>query len=162
MGGLGVLLVASLFVGWFRSCPAGECRGSATSAWEAFAVADVVMCVAGVLAVLALVLTLVQRTPALPLALTSVGVFVALAAAVCAVVRLIAPGEGPETARLVGAWLGSGVAVGLLAAMLASIRDERTPAPARSLEEQERAVRTLRLSSSAQRSAGRAGSGEAT
>ena len=163
MGALGALLVASLFFGWFQSCPAGECRGgSVNSAWEAFAVADVVLCAAGLLAVGALVLTLVQRTPALPLALTTRGVFVALAAAVCAVVRLIAPGEGPEVERLLGAWVGAGTAVALLLAMLASVRDERTPAPTRSLEEQARAVRTLHLTSSGEKSPGRAGPGEAT
>jgi len=156
MGVLGTLLVASLFLGWYRPCPAGNCgAGPAASAWEAFAVIDVVLLVAGLVAVVALVLTLAQRTPAVPLALTSTGTFLALAAAICALVRLIfvpglaGAGQSTETVRLLGAWLGTGAAVGLLAAMLASIRDERTPAPPRPVEEQARAVRTLPLSSGA-------------
>ncbi len=155
MGAVGALLVVSLFLGWYRSCPGGDCgAGPAVTAWEAFAVIDVVLLVAGLLAVAALVLTLAQRTPAVPLALTSTGTFLALAAAICAVVRVIfvpgLPGEGQsaETVRLLGAWLGAGAAVGLLAAMLASVRDERTPAPPLSVVEQARMVRTLPLRSS--------------
>ena len=41
MGGLGALLVASLFLGWYRPCPTGDCgAGPAASGWEAFAVID--------------------------------------------------------------------------------------------------------------------------
>ena len=155
MGALGALLVASLFLAWYRSCPGGDCgTGPAVTAWEAFAVIDVVLLVAGLLAVAALGLTLAQRTPAVPLALTSTGTFFALAAAICALVRLIfvpdlpGAGQGAEAARLLGAWLGAGAAAGLLAAMLASIRDERTPAPPLSVAEQAQMVRTLPLRSS--------------
>jgi len=155
MGLVGALLVASLFLGWYRSCPAGDCAaGTTASAWQAFAVIDVVLLLAGVVAVAALVLTIAQRTPAAPLALTSTGTFVAIAAAICAVVRLVfAPalpsaGQSTETVRLLGAWLGTGAALSLLAAMLASVRDERTPAPPLSVAEQNRAVRTLALTSS--------------
>jgi hypothetical protein len=167
MGGLGALLVASLFLPWYRACPGGECADRpAFSAWEALAVIDLVLLVAGLVAVVALVLTLAHRAPAVPLALTSTGAVVALAAAVCALVRLIfVPGlpggsEQVETARLLGAWLGTGVAAGLPTAMLASMRDERTPAPPRSVEEQARAVRTLPLPSS--RGDADAGSAQAT
>lgn len=152
MGGLGAALVVSLFFGWYRACSAEGCEsGPAASAWEAFAVTDVVLALAGLTALAALILTLVQRTPALPLALTSIGVFVALGAAILVLVALIAepavPGAGDaSSARLGGAWVGTAAALGLLAAMLASIRDERTPAPPRTVEEQHAAVRKLTLS----------------
>lgn len=156
MGAFGVLVVASLFLGWYRACPPGGCgTGTTVSAWQAFAVIDLVLLVAGIVAVVALVLTVLHRTPAVPLALTSAGTFVAVAGAICVLVRLVfaptLPSAGPdaETVRLLGAWLGTGAALGLLAAMLASIRDERTPAPPRSVEEQARSVRTLSLPSSA-------------
>jgi hypothetical protein len=167
MGVFGVLVVASLFLGWYRACPPSDCAtGTTVSAWEAFAVIDVLLLVAGIVAVVALVLTVLHRTPAVPLALTSAGTFVAVAAAICMLVRLaFAPalpgaGQDTETVRLLGAWLGTGAALGLLAAMLASIRDERTPAPPRSVEEQARSVRTLSLSSSA--GGADAGTGSAT
>ena len=155
MGALGVLLIVSLFVGWYRSCPFGDCdAGPVVTAWKAFAVIDVVLLVAGLVAIAALGLTLAQRTPAVPLALTSTGTFLALAAAICAVARLIfvpglpGAGQSEEAVRLLGAWLGAGAAVGLLAAMLASVRDERTPAPPLSVSEQALMVRTLPLRSS--------------
>ena len=155
MGALGLLLVVSLFVGWYRACPDGDCSAEpAVTAWEAFAVIDVVLLVAGLVAMAALVLTLAQRTPAVPLALTSTGTFLALAAAICALVRLTfvpglpGTGQSADAVRLLGAWLGTGAAVGLLAAMLASVRDERTPAPPLSVAEQARMVRTLPLRSS--------------
>ncbi len=146
MGALGALLVASLFLAWY-----GGPRAAA-SAWEAYTLTDVVLLVAGLVGVTALVLTLAQRTPAVPLALTTIGVFVALIGALLAVVGLVAApepaGAGGEAERLSGAWIGTALAIGLLAAMLASIRDERTSAPEWSREEQAAAVRTLTLSSS--------------
>lgn len=147
VGWLGALLVASLFLGWYRGARA------AVSAWQAFALIDVFLLVTGLVAMVALVLTLAHRTPAVPLALTSLGIFVALPAAILAAIRLIVvpdlPGAaaGGDVSRLLGAWVGTGAALGLLAAMLASIRDERTPVPPRTLEEQAAAVRTLSLSS---------------
>ena len=170
MGGLGALLVASLFFGWYRTCAGASCdSGPTVSAWEAFAVTDVALAVLGLTAVAGLVLTLAQRTPAVPLALTSIAAIVALAAAILALVALIAVPDvarGAEsTARAGGAWLGTAVTLGLLAAMLASIRDERTPAPPRSVEEQQRAVRRLTLrghDADARRDVPSAGPGEAS
>nr|MBA3422286.1 hypothetical protein [Thermoleophilaceae bacterium] len=91
-GGLGAALVISLFLPWYCTSDShSECsRGEGVSGFDAFAVVDVVLLAAGAIAVAALVLTLTQRTPAVPLAVTSLGVFVALAAAVLAVVRLVA------------------------------------------------------------------------
>jgi hypothetical protein len=74
---------------------------------------------------------------------------VGIVAAILVLVALVAVPDvarGAEgTARAGGAWLGTAVTLGLLAAMMASIRDERTPAPPRSVEEQQRAVRRLTL-----------------
>ena len=125
MGGFGAALVASLFLDWYRGA-----SGRTLSAWEAFAVVDLFLLVTGLLALVALVLTLAQRTPAVPLALTSIATLVAMVAAVLVLVRLLAapevPGAGSgEVARLFGAWLGAAATLGLLAAMLAAIRDER-------------------------------------
>ena len=155
-GGLGVALVLSLFLPWYCTPDSRSAcfPGEGASGWEAFAVVDLVLLVAGASGVAALILTLTQRTPALPLAVTSLGVLVALAAAVLAVVRLVAEpdltGAGGEAApaRLLGAWLGAGAALGLLASLLAAVRDERIPSEPRTAEEQAAAVRTLSVSGS--------------
>jgi hypothetical protein len=150
-GGLGAALVLSLFLPWYCS-PDSRSGCERASGWESFAVVDLVVLAAGAIAVAALVLTLTQRTPALPLAVTSLGAFVALAGAVLAVVRLAAPpdltGAGGEAAsvRLIGAWLGAGAALGLLGSLLAAVRDERIPSEPRMAEEQAAAVRTISLS----------------
>ena len=156
-GGLGAALVLSLFLPWYctpDSRSGCSARGAA-SGWEAFTVVDLVLLAAGAIAVAALLLTMTQRTPAVPLAVTSLGVLVALAAAVLAVVRLLAvpdlTGAGGAAApvRLPGAWLGAGLALGLLASLLAAVRDERIPSEPRTADEQAAAVRTLSVSGSA-------------
>ena len=153
-GGLGAALVLSLFLPWYctpDSRSGCSARGAA-SGWEAFTVVDLVLLAAGAIAVAALLLTMTQRTPAVPLAVTSLGVLVALAAAVLAVVRLLAvpdlTGAGGAAApvRLPGAWLGAGLALGLLASLLAAVRDERIPSEPRTAEEQAGAVRMLSAS----------------
>ena len=154
MGGLGALLVVSLFLPWYRACASEACEsGPAASAWEVFAVVDAVLLVAGLVAVVALVLTVAHQTPAVPLALTAIGTLAALVAAILVIARLVAtpdlPGGADEAGAVpvLGAWIGAVASLGLLAAMMASIRDERTPAPSRALQEQAEAVRTLPLSS---------------
>lgn len=153
MGGLGALLVVSLFLPWYRACASEVCQsGPTASAWEALAVVDAVLLVTGLAAVVALVLTVAHRTPAVPLALTSIATLAALVAAVLVIVRLLAapdlPGGADQAGAVpvLGAWIGAAATLGLLATMLASIRDERTPAPSRSLQEQAEAVRQLSLS----------------
>ncbi len=152
-GGLGACLVVSIFLPWYCSPSArsGCSAGEKVPGWEAFAVVDLVLLAAGATAMAALVLTLTQRTPALPLAVTSLGVFVALVAAVLAVVRLVAApdltGPGGEAPiRLLGAWLGAGAALGLLASLLAAVRDERIPSERRTAEQQAAGVRTISVS----------------
>jgi hypothetical protein len=153
---LGATLVLSLFLPWYCAPDSrSECGpGQGASGWEAFAVVDLVLLAAGAIAVAALVLTLTQRTPAVPLAVTTLSVFVALAAAALAVVRLVAApdlgGAGGDAApvRLLGSWLGAGAALGLLASLLAAIRDERIPSEGRTADQQAAAVPILSVSGS--------------
>ena len=160
-GAFGAALAVSVFLEWYGcaatraavTTPAGAgCRpGAAVSVWSALAVADVVMLVAGLGGLLTLVVTLVQRTPAVPIALTSVVAVVALVAAVLAVLRLVDPPAVPAVtgkipARLLGAWLGVGASLGLVASTLAAIRDERVPAAARGVDGPHRVPRLLTLS----------------
>lgn len=129
-GGLAVLGV--MFLGWYE-------RGDASySAWQAFAVNDVTLAVAALMAITAAVLTAVHPTAAVPLALSSLASLVAVVALVLVAVRLIWPPgieEGVvETARMTGAWLGLVATTLLTGGCLASIRDERLPRPARPVE----------------------------
>ena len=129
----GVAVLGVMFLDWF------ERGGASASAWKAFAVNDVILAVAALMALTAFVLAVVHPTAAVPLALSSLAAVVSLVALVLVALRLVWPPGlgGPEvleTGRATGAWLGL-VATALLAGgCLASIRDERLPRPKRPVE----------------------------
>jgi len=129
LGGLAVLAV--MFLDWY------ELPGKETvSAWESFAVTDVILALAAVMALAAFALTALQPTAAVPLALASITTLVAIVGLLLVVIRVISPPDVNEleTARETGAWLGL-VAAGLLTGgCLASIRDERLPEPEHPVE----------------------------
>jgi hypothetical protein len=133
MGISGVAVLAVMFLDWYE-------RGDASfNAWESFAVNDVILAVAALMAITALVLTAVHPTAAVPLALSSLATLVAIVALVLVTIRLIWPG-GPgddqpfETARMTGVWLGLVATSALAGGCLASIRDERLPQPEHPVE----------------------------
>ena len=128
IGGVAVLVV--MFVDWYEFGDAGF------SAWESFAVNDVIIALAAGMAIAAFVLTAVHPTAAVPLALSSLGGLVAVAAVVLVVVRLIWTPDvaGFETARATGAWLGLVATTVLAGGFLVSIRDERLPEPENPVE----------------------------
>jgi hypothetical protein len=137
-GAFALGLLVATFLPWY-ACGGGAagaldaCGPDLTATgWSALNGTDVVLTLAALVGLLALVLTVTHRTHALPLAVTSLGVPVAGVAAVLALLALLLPpesvGQGGEAGtRLVGAWLGTGAALGLLSSMLAAIRDERAP-----------------------------------
>jgi hypothetical protein len=133
IGGLAVLLV--MFLDWFEvPTPTGE---AAHNAWESFAVNDVILAIAALMAIVAFVLTATQPTAAVPLALASLTTLVAIIAAVLVTIRVIWPPdlvEGLETGREIGAWLGLVAISVLVGGCLASIRDERLPQPEHPVE----------------------------
>jgi hypothetical protein len=153
-GLFGVAVALSTILPWFgcaRGQAGGECPvGGSLTAWEAFAVTDVVLTIAGLGGIAALVLTVTQRTPALPLAVASIGAVVALVAATLAAVAVVAgPAAlvvGTDAERLVGSWIGAPSAVGLVVATLGAIRDERVPDAAPGMEGAAPHPRTLTLS----------------
>jgi hypothetical protein len=141
LGGLAVLGV--MFLEWYG--PPGDeflfvydasnpIREIHLNAWEAFSVLDVVLALAAVMAIAAFVLTAVQPTAAVPLALSSLTTLVTLVAFVMVTLRTIwppdiFPGDQLDTSRSTGAWLGLVATALLMAGCLASIRDERLPEP---------------------------------
>lgn len=139
-GGLAVLGV--MFLDWYG--PPEEllyAPGEAQyNAWEAFAVNDVILALAALLAVAAAVMTVAHPTAAVPLALASLAALVSGLALLLVVVRVIwppdvFPDDVPfDTAREAGAWLGLVATSVLVGGCLASIRDERLPEPENPVE----------------------------
>ena len=139
-GAVAVLLV--MLVDWY-SIPelslAGQSVGSiGFNAWESFAVNDVILALAAVLALSAFVLTAAQPTAAIPLAMASLATLVSVLSFVLVVIRLIwtpdVTGGVFDAEREAGAWLGLIATSVLLAGCLASIRDERLPRPEHQVE----------------------------
>jgi multisubunit Na+/H+ antiporter MnhF subunit len=108
------------------------------NAWESFAVNDVILALAAVMALAAFVLTATQPTAAVPLALAALTTLVAIIALVLVTIRVIWPPDLTDgvvdSDRTTGAWLGLVAIAGLVAGCLASIRDERLPQPEHPVE----------------------------
>jgi hypothetical protein len=139
LGGLAVLIV--MFLDWYEvptvvllSDVESTAGVTGLNAWESFAVNDVILALAAVMAITAVVLTATQPTAAVPLALSSLTTLAAIVALVLVTFRVIWPpdvdtGDVVDTARTTGAWLGLVATSVLAAGCLASIRDERVPRP---------------------------------
>lgn len=149
IGGLAVLVV--MFLDWYGIGTGDtgfvlvgdiEQGGIRLTAWEAFAVNDVILALAALMALTAFVLTAVHPTAAVPLAISSLATLVALVALVLVALRLIWPPDivpgadalDLDAARLTGAWLGLVATTALAGGCLASIRDERLPRPRHQVE----------------------------
>lgn len=135
IGGVAVLLV-TLF-DWYSipALPLGDQSAGSIgfNAWEAFAVNDVILAVAALMAIAAFVLTASQPTAAVPLALASLTTLVSVLGLILVVIRLIWPPDVTagvfDAEREIGVWLGLVATSVLVAGCLASIRDERLPRP---------------------------------
>ena len=138
----GVAVLGVMLVDWY-SIPelslGDESVGSiGFNAWESFAVNDVILVLAAVMALATFVLTASQPTAAVPLALASLATLVALLSFVLVVIRLIWTPDVTDgvfdAQREAGAWLGLVATSVLAAGCLASIRDERLPRPEHQVE----------------------------
>jgi hypothetical protein len=135
IGGLAVLMV--MLFDWYEISEFVLAEQSAGAigfnAWESFAVNDVILALAAVMAIVAVVLTAMHPTAAVPLALASLTTLVAVIALVLIVIRVIWPPDLTDgvvdTERAVGVWLGLVATAVLVAGCLASLRDERLPRP---------------------------------
>jgi hypothetical protein len=132
----GVAVLGATLADWYSVPVLGEQVGF--NAWESFAVNDVILALAAVMALTGFVLTAAQPTVAVPLALASLTTLVALLGLVLVVIRLIWPPDLTDgvldVSREGGAWLGLVATSALLAGCLASIRDERMPQPEQPVE----------------------------
>ena len=129
-GASGALLLASLFMPWYGTdadgCPAppSPCPPSELTAWEAFAVLDVVLALTAAMALVLLAVSLVQRAPAVAIELDSLTALVGTVVALWVLVRLVAAPESADGLDARFALLGLLAAIGLAAGAWLSMRDE--------------------------------------
>ena len=134
----GAALIASLFLPWYSfevsNHPQIGFPDDTDTAWEAFAVLDGLLFVAGCFGIAVLVVTAVQRTVAVPIALSALTAIVASLTLLVLLVRLPSEPDPPrfgrfevpvDVTRVGGIWLGVGAAVVLAAGAWIAIRDER-------------------------------------
>ena len=118
-GAGGAALLAALFLDWFDG----------RTAWQAFAVVDVLLVLTAALALGTALMAAAHRTPAASLALAALAALVGLAATIALVVRALAPPD--DLARSGGLWAGLAACLLTTAGAFAAIRDERFPRGAR-------------------------------
>lgn len=114
-----ICLVVSFTLPWYENA------GGKLDAWSTFGPAVVLLMAAAIAALVLLLVTVAERTPALPVAAAVWGVLFGLLAVVAAIVRVL---ERPDhaTSLCAGAWLALAGAVAVLLGAWQSIRDERT------------------------------------
>jgi hypothetical protein len=125
-GAAGVLLLVSLFLGWY----AVESRDDELSAWSAFGVVDVLLALVALLGIALAVSQVVGRGPALPVALGVITTTLGLAATLLTLYRILnQPGPNELIGVEPGAWLGLAACLGVFLGAWLSLSDER-PRPA--------------------------------
>ncbi len=142
LGAAGVAVLGVMFLDWYGVPDEIQLYPFEPqfNAWEAFAVNDVILGLAAVMAIAAFVLTATQPTAAMPLAMASLTTLVGMLAFVLVTIRVIWPpdvfpdGVPFDPAREAGAWLGLVAVAALVGGGLASIRDERLPRPEHKVE----------------------------
>jgi uncharacterized membrane protein len=127
--GAGLLLVVALFLPWY------SVSGVDANAWEAFAVTDVILLLAALLAIAGPLATAGDRTFPMSIAVLALGSILGIVASVAALTRLLNPPGPGEVEREIGAWLGLAGAFLCAAGCWRGMKDE---GPARRNPELER------------------------
>lgn len=126
----GAVLVGSLFLPWYS---ADRTRATVDySAWEAYAMVDVLLAASGLLAIGLLMLTATQRTAAVGVAADSLLTLFAGAVAIVAAIRVMNMPAGLEhvgAGRAAFAWIGLAAAFCVLVGTMVAMRDERLSRP---------------------------------
>ena len=116
----GVALLVSLFLPWYGRGDTG------LTAWEAFAVTDVVLALLALMAIALPVITALQRTASVPQAWTALTMLVAVPAVLMVLFRLIDT-AGAGLGREPGLWLGLAATLAAFACNYRSMGDPRFP-----------------------------------
>jgi hypothetical protein len=128
----GLLLLVSLFLPWYGGDTLPPVRGDLQllgppdqTAWQAFAVIDVLLALLAVPAILVPVLSVATRGPAKAVAITVIASATGWLAILLVAFRLVFEPEGMRP--LSGAWIGLAGAVLAWVGSWLSLRDESTP-----------------------------------
>lgn len=117
-GAAGVVLLVDTFLPWF------EFRSGKLDAWQSFAVTEVVIAAAGVMAFTLVILTVAARTTAAPVAAAVWTTLIGLIATIWVLVRVLAT-PGGVIEHCYGSWLGLAATAAIPVAGWLSMRDER-------------------------------------
>jgi hypothetical protein len=123
----GVALLVALFLPWYDEGAASP------SGWESFAILDAILAVVGVAAVMLVVVTAAQRSPALPIAMESLLALAGLVALVLVLFRT-ANLPGHATGRELGLWLGLASTLVVTVGAAIAMRDERLSSEGRQVD----------------------------
>jgi hypothetical protein len=147
LGAFGVALLGVMFLDWYKPAISGadletlsddafvqdaasggifvvDPGTGSVNAWEAFAVTDIVLAAAAILAIAVAVVTATQRTQAIPVALESLTALLTLIASIFVFIRVLSvPGDG--LVRDIGPVLGLPLILGLTLAAWFGVRNER-------------------------------------
>jgi hypothetical protein len=129
----GGLLLLSLFFGWYElpvPSVAAHAGSEAATAWEAFAVNDVLLAIVALAALSVVPVTAGHRVPAVPLALETLVAIAGKLALVLVLIRIVSQPDGATGLEL-GAWLGLLGAAVIVAGGWTAMRDERLSAEGR-------------------------------
>lgn len=117
----GALLLLALFLPWYSA---------GATAWQSFAVLDIVLALIAAAAVALLIITATQPVPAVPVALSALVTLGGLVASILVLIRVFDP-PGAAGGREWALWLGVAGSVGILGGGMVAIRDERLSPPGR-------------------------------
>ena len=123
-GAAGLVLLVSLFLPWYSA------GGESATGWESFTVVDLIVALAALAAMALPVVTVVQRTAAVPQALSSTILWLLLLAAVLAVIRLLNP-PFDDVSRAAGVWIATIASLAAVAFDIKAMRDKTFPAAMR-------------------------------
>src|SRR5215210_6311011 len=123
----GAALLVALFLPWYDEGAASP------SAWESFAIVDVILALVGLAAVLLLAVTATQSAPAVPIAMDAL---VTLAGVVAFVLTLVKTATLPGEAdgRELGLWLGLAASLVVIVGGAFAMRDERRSVAGRNVD----------------------------
>jgi hypothetical protein len=114
----GILMIISLFLPWYTA------NGEDATAWQAMALDDVILFIAGVLAVTATVVVGMRNVSSLSVAATSLAIMPAGVGFVLVVYRLLSPAPPVDVSLDIGAWLALTAAFGLAVGAWRGATDE--------------------------------------
>jgi hypothetical protein len=117
-GASGLLLIVSLFLPWY------SVAGENVTAWQAMAVDDLLLALAGLVAVLGAIVVGMPRLAGFSVAAMTLGSLPGIVALVLAIYRVASPAPEADASLAAGAWLGLLAAAGVVAGCWAGARDE--------------------------------------